>query len=120
MMNKKEQAEVAELRRQLAIARALRFTDPIEPDLGIPDSFQRVVNGWDFHIPAVDGLRVEKACASSISHSWGNWDKTTTQGPCRLYSTELLAAMAARSVLAMNCAEALAKADAKIEALRAA
>ena len=116
-MNKKEQAEVAALRHELGIAKALRFTDPVAPDVDIPTSFQKVVNGWNYHVSTWDGARVEKSCTSSGSHSWGNWDKTTSQGPRRLYSTELRATLAARSELARLCAEALARVDARIETL---
>ncbi len=115
-MTKKEQSEVESLRTQLLEARALRFTEIVEPDVAPPKDFNIIVNGWLQHVWD-GGWRVDKACTSSIYHNRGGWDKTSSQGSRRLYSTELLAVRAARAMLERECAKKLAAIDREIERL---
>lgn len=116
-MTKKEQAEMEALRWQVYEACALRFTDPVEPDIPIPEAFGKTINGYLYHVNRTE-VRVEKSCTSSGNHSFGSWDKTNSQGARRLYSSELLAMMAARSAMAKECALALAKIDQRIDQMR--
>lgn len=109
-MNKKEQAEFAALKEEVCIARALRFTDPVSPDVA-PPKFGRLSTGFLFA-----GTRgVEVACSSSTGHAYGRDDKTTTQNPRWLYSTKLLALRAMRHEREIICARELARIDKEIE-----
>jgi len=114
-MNKKEQAAFDAAVKEARLFRALNWTSPISPDVPIPSGSGTIVNGWLYHV--YDNGRVEKACTSSVHHSFGNWDRTTTQNPRSLYSTELLAYKAMRHEMERAFAEKLAAVDAKIAAL---
>ncbi len=122
-MNKREQAEMESLREELRIAKALRFTEKVEPDLDPPvagrGSFNELSKGFDFnaHCSGSSYPRVEKACSSSIGHCFGRDDNTTTQGSRRLFTTDLLAWRACRNVLEMEFAKKLAYVDKQIESL---
>jgi hypothetical protein len=113
-MNKKEQAEMERLRDELRLAKALRFTEKVEPDVPIPESFSGLAKGFLYNSYLAEP-RVVPACSSSVSHGWGNSDRTTTQQPRRLYSTRLLALRACRHDLEKQCAKLLADIDAQIE-----
>jgi hypothetical protein len=63
-MTKKEQAEMEELRTKLA----LHLYAEVKPDMGIPDSFNTILNGWTYNEYTEE---VRKACTSSISHRDG-------------------------------------------------
>jgi hypothetical protein len=110
-MNKSEQERMRSLEKQLAVAKAFRFTEAIEPDLPIPE--RGMVNGWMYHV--YHGLTVEKACTDSVHHHFGGWNRTSTQRPMRLYSSELLALRAGRHELEKQYAESLAEVDRHIE-----
>jgi hypothetical protein len=66
----------------------------IKPNVHPPDTFQTIVNGWRAYRPhgynRINPI-VEKACTSSIYHSIGQWDKTTSQNPISIYSSPSLA-----------------------------
>jgi len=88
---------------------ALRFYPEVQPDVDIPSSYNEgIKNGWLYNECS---MRVEKACTSSTTHSCWGWDKTTTQNPRKLYSTEkkayeaLLCAMAKKFALEMRSVE---------------
>jgi hypothetical protein len=117
-MNKKEQAAFDDLQAQLRIAKALRFTEPVKTDVPIPESFRdsSLAKGWLYNAYVSGNPRVEKSCSSSVHHSFGNDDKTTTQGACRLYSTKLRALRAMRHEVEQRVAKILADIDAEIEA----
>lgn len=106
-MNKKELAEVEALKTRLA----LRFYPEIEPDVDIPE--HGIVNGWQYN---EYGKRVEKSCSSPVSHSYGSWDKTTSQSPMRLYSTEKLAYQALLCRMAQRYASELREVEKQMEA----
>lgn len=111
-MNKKEQAAFAELQKDLLIARALRFTDPVPADIPIPE--RGLAKGWLFN-SYLGNPDVARACSSSVSHCYGDDNATTSQGATRLYSTKLLALRALRHAVELKCAEILAGIDLQIE-----
>jgi hypothetical protein len=113
-MNKREQAEVAELRHQLALARALRCTPVVLPDVPIPTRFHNLVKGF-LYCASQSAWRVEPACSSCHEHSFGNNDKTTIRDGKKLFSTRLLALRALRNDAERQCAEWLAAIDAMID-----
>ncbi len=103
-MTKKELADVEALKTKLA----LHFYPEVEPDIDIPAYSDGIRNGWLYNEYS---MRVEKACTSSVNHNFGGWDKTTTQRPRKLYSTEkkayeaLLCAMAKKYSYEMRSVE---------------
>lgn len=111
-MNKKEKA----LLESLKVENSLRFTAEILPDVPPPDGCAELTKGYLFNEYS---LRVEKACSSSIYHSTGRDDKTTSQGTRELFSTELLALKAMRHVIELKCARELRAVDILIENNRA-
>lgn len=108
-MNKKEK----ELVEDLYVRLALRFTDTIELDVEIPESFSPnlskgfMMNEYSF--------LVTKACSSSIGHSVHGDEKTTSQKGIKLYSTKLRALKAMRNAIELKCAKELRKIDVMIE-----
>lgn len=116
-MTNKEKFEMDALRWELCQTKALRLTEPVEEDVPVPTN-GKTINGWLYHVYRNE-MRVEKSCTSSISHSFGNWDKATSQGARKLYSSELLASRAGRAELARQCAIALASADKRIDLMLA-
>jgi hypothetical protein len=111
-MTKKEQAEMDELRNQLAKAKAFRFTEQANEDVMPPSGFEKLSTGWLFN---AHSKRVDVACSSSTGHAWGQNDRTTTQQPRRLYSTKLLALKALRYELEQKFAAELAEVDKRIQ-----
>lgn len=117
-MNKKEQAEMDGLRNQLRIAKALRFTEAVGPDVPIPSRaapHAELSKGWLYHQWHGE-FRVEIACSSVVNHAVGRNDRTTTQQPRELYSSKLRALRDCRAAMEMDFAKALARVDAEIEA----
>lgn len=111
-MNKKEQAAFEELHVRLA----LRFTEPLEPDVPPPGqsgNWNQLTTGWVFNS---FNRKVDCACSSSVNHAVGSTTKTSTQQPRHLYSTRLLALKALRAVKEREYAEALRSIDLGIEA----
>lgn len=110
-MNKKEREQMQQLEHDLRIAKALRFTEPVESDVAIPETLPEIRNGYDFNIHAE---RVDLACTSAINHSFGQHGKTTSQRPCRLFSSRLLALKALRHAMELEFARRLAAIDTQI------
>lgn len=108
-MTKKERAEFEAALLEARICGALRWTAPVPRDVEIPVT--GIVNGWLFN---EHSREVAKSCSSCTAHSFGYWDKTTTQRPTRLYSTRLLALRGLRHALERQYAEELAKVDSAI------
>lgn len=106
--------EAARMREEEARTRAaLHWTEPAPPpDVMPPTGVFALSTGYTFNVHA---QRVDVACSSSISHSVGRTDRTTTQEPKRLYSTRLLALQALRNAMEWRFAEQLAKIDKQIE-----
>src|ERR1035437_5931809 len=115
MMNKKETAAMDDLRKQLAIAKAMRFTEPVLPDVPIPSGHDTLTKGFLFAGGFNSYARVEPSCSSSAHHNFGRTEKTTTQNPRTLYSTKLLALRAMRYAVEKECAQTLAGIDQQIE-----
>ena len=117
-MTKKEKALLESLENELRLAKAFRFTDKVNPDVLAPlpgESFGKLVTGYLIVGEQGDNPRVEVACSSSIHHSAGRNDRTTTQGPRNLFSTRLLALKAMRNIVEIRFASMLAEIDRKIE-----
>ena len=114
-MTKKERAAFDKALHDARVAGALRWTDPVQPDIYPPEKGGEIVNGWQYNAYE---LRVEKACTSTIYHARGQWDETRSQGPLRLFSTPLLALKAMRHAIERESAEKLARIDAEITASR--
>jgi hypothetical protein len=115
-MNKKEQAAFDALKDELRLAKALRFTEPVDYDVAIPKSSELRTGFLYNAYLGGSGPRVEVACTDSIYHSFGRNDRTTTQRAHPLYSTRLRALRAMRHEIETKCARILADVDAQIEA----
>lgn len=122
-MNKKEQAMVGDLRAEvrnvydlLRIAKALRWTERVPPDVPVPQGHGELSKGYlpNSHYDNGRG-RVSPACSTSVGHSEGRDDKTTSQGARQLYSTRLLAIRAMRHEMELRFARMLADVDERIE-----
>ena len=119
-MNKKEQAEMADLKHQLALARAFRFTEPVEKDVPPPapeSKFGELSIGWTYILGRKE---VFVACSSITGHSIGRTDETRSQRPMQLYSTKLLALKGLRHEMEQVYAKELARIDALIAQEQAA
>lgn len=118
-MTKKETAEMDSLRDQLLIARALRFTEEVNPDVMPPDYNSRhdaLSTGFSFIAYAgFGGDSTAVGCSSSSYHARGRTDKTTSQGATMLYSTRLLALRGLRHEVEKEVAKRLAAIDKQIE-----
>jgi hypothetical protein len=114
VMNKKEQSEMDELRKQLYIARALRFTEFVEKDVS-PDDWSKLTIGWTYN--AYNG-KVSESCSTTNYHAIGRTDKTNTQRGIEMYSTELLAYKALRYEMEQKFANELSEIDKKIDELK--
>jgi hypothetical protein len=112
-MTNKELAAVERLKHELRLARAWKMTDPVTPDIPIPDYMDGIKNGYLYNAYSA---RIEKACTSAINHNFGGWDKTTTQQPRELYSTPILAIRAMRYEMEREFLNKLAAVDKLIEA----
>lgn len=122
-MNKKEQAMVGDLRAEvrnvydlLRIAKALRWTERVPPDVPVPQGHGELSKGYlpNSHYDNGRG-RVEKACSSYGSHSKGQDDLATSKGARLLYSSRLLALRAMRHEMELRFARMLADVDERIE-----
>lgn len=113
-MTKKEQAEMEDLKRQLAIAKAFRFTNPVNKDVAPPSGGwgSTLSTGWVFNSYT---KKVDVACSSQVHHAIGKTDKTSTQNPIWMFSSKLLALKALRHDLERKFAEELANIDKMIE-----
>ena len=90
---------------------ALRWTDPVAPDVPPPSSSQDLSKGF---LPNSYSMRVEPACSSAVSHAFGRDDSTTSQGSRHLFSTRLLALRAMRHDVEKEAAAKLAAIDERI------
>ncbi len=106
-MTKKERAEMDATIFELGRVAALRWTQPVEPDVPVPKWLDRS-RGW---LPAYD--RVELAWSSSVSHGRGEWREhgSGSQGARALYSTPTLALRALRYAIEHEAAIKLMKID---------
>ena len=111
-MTKAERAKMDDLERRLREAMAFRFTDPVEPDVEIPEEHGELRKGWLFNECAAT---VACVCTSPIAHGYGGDDDTHLHGARRLYSTRLRALRALRNALERKYAKLLADIDRHIE-----
>ena len=120
-MNKAERQDMADLRARLACAMALRWTEPVEPDVEPPGGGWEHRVGWrvlsaqtTWHMPC-------PALTDSVNSSVGDPHdksfpvKTTSQGTLRLHSTRLAALRAVRHSLEEAAARELDRIDDEIE-----
>lgn len=106
MMNKKEQAYVAELETRLA----LRFTDPVEPDV-LPTDYTTKRVGYSFN-----AYSKEAYLAWTTTHAHGTGDGSSrmmsgSQGDTPLYSSRKRALQALRCALEQQYAKELYRID---------
>lgn len=115
-MTKKETAEMDALRDQLRIAKALRFTEEVKPDVPAPTYREANTTGYLFaDYSGFGGDSTSPACSSSVHHNSRGNEKTTTQGARTLYSTRLLALRGLRHEVEQEVAQRLARIDRQIE-----
>lgn len=115
-MTKKEKAEFEAAILQAKTLAALRWTEPVAPDLPVPKSFEKT-SGWHFNDY---NKSVMQMWSESVSHGHGTErDRTISgrQGGKALYSTELLALKALRHAVEREAAAALLKIDDTIAAI---
>jgi hypothetical protein len=113
-----EARRIADIELDAAKSRSMHRTPKVDRDLPPPAS-SSLTKGWDINSYIGGGSPIGsifKACSSSVGHGY-EWDKTSSQKPRHLYSTELLAAQALRHELAEQFAEVLVKCDKRIEDL---
>ena len=105
-MTKAEQKQFEELKIRLA----LRYHEPVEKDVQIPK--EGIVNGWGFNSYTKS---VSKTCSSPFGHSFGQWDKTTSQQPIKQFSSKNLAYMAMLHEISMRFAREMREIEIKME-----
>ena len=121
-MNKKEQAEMAALRRQVLVAGAFVRTPSVRPDVAPPlpcRSGPEYTEGFDYNVHTKS---VYAGWSASVVHGTGAAPKSgdryhsASQNSAHLYSTRLLALRALRSAFERKVANELADIDEKIAA----
>lgn len=114
-MNKREQAEMDDLREQLRLAKAMRFTERVVEDVPCPKPGEKHMTiGW-MVVGMESHARAEPACSAWNRHGRGQTKEAHAQGGVPLFSSRLLALRAARNVLEDHFAKLLAGVDKKIE-----
>ena len=106
------QQEIEDARADERAKLAFRFTPEVPYDLPPPVG-NGLTRGWSFN---AYNQNVSKMCSSSTGHGFG-WEKTSSQRPTKLYSTEALAWKALRHELEIEYSKSLASIDAEIEKL---
>lgn len=115
-MTKKERAAFDAAIHKANLLCALRWTEPVQPDVPIPGFDDGMSKGFLFNTPS---RRVVPAYSTRSYHSFGRNDRTDTQNPCALYSTRLLALKAMRHEAENKFAAELLSIDKMIEAEKA-
>lgn len=123
-MNKAERERMSALEKQLIIerhnnriAKALRYTDPVTPDLPPPEGGSMgMTHGFDIYGYGIEN-KIEPVSSSSTSHY--RYHEGSRMGGSQksrhLFSTRLLALRAARNQVEEAAARRLAEIDAEIE-----
>ena len=114
-MNKKEKQLLEDLQDKLRLAKALRWTEEVLPDVSPPaleDNFGALSTGFSMNSYS---QRVVEACSSSCSHGLDRTDRTNSQGSRHLFSSKLLAFKAMRWEIELKCAKELSQIDKLIE-----
>jgi hypothetical protein len=116
-MNKKELAELADLKNSLRLAKALRWTEPVAKDIPPPPTFDKETSGFVFNAYSSN---VSAAWSSTVSHGIGRpapeRGYSGTQNSISMFSTRLLALRGLRSAVEYEAAQKLARIDEQIEA----
>ena len=117
-MTKKEQAEMKAAIDRADTLAALRWTNLVPRDVGIPETGYS--QGWDYNASTRE---VFIGWSSSIYHGTGPAPepgkyKRASQEPRRMYSTEALALAAMRHEIEQKAAADLLKIDRRIAALQ--
>lgn len=114
-MNKKEQAEMDELRNQLRLARAFRRTAPVLPDVPPPSGSPYQTTGFLYGGYA----GVTEAWSTPVSHGYGQPSGASrmcgSQNGVHLFSTKELALRARRWDMEVEFEKKLADIDLLIE-----
>lgn len=111
-MTKKEKAELEALK----LAASFYRTEAVEPDVEPPELLSDGLKTGFLCVGAKsEWARIKMACTSSIGHSSGNNDKTTSQGSRRLFSTRLRALKALRNEVENECMKRLRAVDRMVE-----
>ena len=115
-MTKKEKAEMQTALDRAETLAALRWTAPVQRDVGVPnDGYSE---GWDYNSYT---KQVFRGWSSSVSHGPGfapevGRYRCANQGARRLYLTEALALAAMRHEIELKAAADLLKIDRQIAA----
>jgi hypothetical protein len=83
----------------------LYYTEPVQPDINIPTDI--LVNGYSFN-EYRDHNMVYKSCSKRNTHGEG-WNKTTSQGGIKQFSTKKLAYQALMHALELKLIKQLEK-----------
>jgi hypothetical protein len=110
-MTKKEKEQI----EQLKLLAAFHRTQPVTPDIEIPDNTSSQLKTGFAITGYRENVRVEPACSTAAFHGLGTQRETTTQKGIPLYSTKLLALKAARHQQELYCAKLLRLIDQQIE-----
>ncbi len=119
-MTKKEQAAMQAAIDRAETLAALRWTGPVERDVGVP--LQGYSEGWDYN---AHSMRVWEGWSDRISHGTGpapereNGYRSGSQGPRRMFSTQAKALAAMRHELEQKFAADLLKVDRQLAAAMA-
>lgn len=119
-MNKKEQAEMAELRRAVLLAKAFRFTKKPARDVAPPSGTNAYTSGFDYNVNSMSVWDAWSGCVVNGRGPAPDPSKaryaSASQNSRSLYSTRLLALEALRADYELVAARFLAKIDEEIEA----
>lgn len=119
-MNKKEQAEMAALKRQLAVASAFVRTPAVEKDLPPPipgeGNSGHVTHGFNFNTYTQEVREYWSGAVATYSENpkAKKGYVSGSQGSTALYSTRLMALKALRHAVENEAAESLANIDEEI------
>jgi hypothetical protein len=117
-MTKKEQAAMQAAIDRAETLAALRWTNPVSPDVGIPETGYS--QGWDYNAYTGD---VYLGWSGRVSHGTGAAPEARSylsgiQNPRRYYSTQALALAAMRHEIEIKAAGNLLKIDRQIADLQ--
>ncbi len=112
------QARILELENRVATLEGVQNPEKIERDLPPPKGISGLSKGWNFNEHVMMSSyghagAVFKACSDCVHHGSG-WERTSSQRPIHLFSTELLAWKALRAAVMKMFGEKIAFIDRKI------
>jgi hypothetical protein len=122
-MTKAEKLRLETLENELREAKALRFTEPVLPDIDPPGpGFDKETNGFTI-VGSGQYAQVKVGWSTSIGHGVGYASRSEqrkaglggSQGARHLYSTRLLALRGMRNAVEKEAAQRLARIDKMIE-----